>query len=137
VGTGQRTGIDRDRDGALDGDESMSGTDPGDPSSHPLLGVGGSSIATPGLRAVWPNPFRANATVDYTLPRGGAASVAVYDVLGREVRMLARSSSFTPGLHSVSWDGRATDGHSAATGVYFVRLKTDAGSWQRTVIRIR
>jgi hypothetical protein len=130
-------GLDRDRDGALDGDELLAGTDPGDPNSLPVLAVGGQPSPRPGFRAVWPNPFRTDATVDYALPRGGAASVVVYDLLGREVRVLARSSNFTPGVHRVSWDGRAADGHPVATGVYFLRLKTDGGSWQHALIRVR
>jgi hypothetical protein len=35
TGDGVRLGIDRDVDGALDGDESDAGTDPADPNSHP------------------------------------------------------------------------------------------------------
>jgi hypothetical protein len=34
-GSGVRAGIDRDLDGALDGDELLHGTDPADPSSKP------------------------------------------------------------------------------------------------------
>ncbi|MCE9575156.1 MAG: hypothetical protein K8W52_18535 [Deltaproteobacteria bacterium] len=34
-GAGERVGIDRDLDGARDGDEVLAGTDPADPSSHP------------------------------------------------------------------------------------------------------
>jgi YVTN family beta-propeller protein len=34
-GSGQRIGIDRDLDGALDGDERAAGTHPADPTSHP------------------------------------------------------------------------------------------------------
>lgn len=33
-GSGVRLGIDRDGDGALDGDERDAGTDPADPASH-------------------------------------------------------------------------------------------------------
>jgi hypothetical protein len=34
-GSGQRIGIDRDLDGALDGDERAAGSNPADPHSHP------------------------------------------------------------------------------------------------------
>jgi hypothetical protein len=33
-GSGERLGIDRDGDGALDGDEEDAGTDPADPNSY-------------------------------------------------------------------------------------------------------
>jgi hypothetical protein len=34
-GSGRRIGIDRDLDGALDGDERAAGSDPADPTSTP------------------------------------------------------------------------------------------------------
>jgi hypothetical protein len=37
LGSGRRIGIDRDLDGALDGDERAAGSDPADPSSTPWL----------------------------------------------------------------------------------------------------
>src|SRR5690606_11181113 len=51
-------------------------------------GVGGLP-ETYALSAVYPNPFRARATVTYALPAHGRVRVAVYDVLGREVAVLA------------------------------------------------
>ncbi len=136
-GSGQRMGIDRDRDAFKDGDELAAGTDPGDPASHPLAGVPGAITPTDGLRAVRPNPFRVAATVDFALARGGAVSVAVFDIMGREVRSLARAQWMAAGPQTLRWDGRATDGHAVATGVYFVRLSTAAGRWQRAVIRVQ
>jgi hypothetical protein len=41
-GSGARIGLDRDRDGALDGDERAAGTDPADPASRPAGGTRGT-----------------------------------------------------------------------------------------------
>jgi hypothetical protein len=37
----------------------------------------------------------------------------------------------------VTWDGRAADGRAAPAGIYFVRLRTDAGEWRRPLVRVR
>ncbi len=139
TGSGHRMGVDRDRDGYLDGDELVAGSDPGNPISTPLnAGVAGASSALRfALRAVRPNPFRDAAQVDFTLGRRSRISLAVYDVTGREVKRIARGLWLDAGPQSLRWDGRAESGAAAATGVYFVRLETEGGRFTRGLIRIR
>jgi cytochrome c peroxidase len=137
-GTGTRIGVDRDRDGYLDGDELDAGSDPGNPASTPInVGVAGGPGETPGLRAVRPNPFRSATDVSFVLSRPGRVDCAVYDVLGREVRSLARGLWLDAGARSLTWNGRRDDGGEAGAGVYFVRLRTADGSWTRAVVQVR
>jgi flagellar hook assembly protein FlgD len=86
---------------------------------------------------VKPNPFRAFTEVAFILGRAGRVDLTVYDVLGREVRPIARGVSLAAGPQSLRWDGRRADGSPAAAGVYFLRLKTEAATWTRPVIRVR
>jgi len=138
-GSGVRMGVDRDRDTYLDGDELDVGSDPGNPASTPLnVGVGpGATPVRTTLDFVGPNPFRGSTEVAFTLARRGPVDVVVYDVLGREVRALARGRSFEAGRQNLRWDGRDSQGRDAVSGVYFVRMKTDAGNWSRSVVRVR
>ena len=69
--------------------------------------------------AAWPNPTRGAATVAFGLAEGGAARVAVYDALGREVAVLA-DRAFGLGRHEVSVG-------TLSTGVYVVRVATAGG----------
>ena len=46
--------------------------------------------------------------------------VLVYDVAGREVRKLP-VGNLSPGEHQVVWDGRSSDGHQVASGIYLYR----------------
>jgi hypothetical protein len=136
-GLGRRMGVDRDRDNFLDFDEVLAGSDPGNPASTPNnVGVAGGPSATPGLRAVKPNPFRGATDVSFALARAGKVECAVHDVLGRRVRALARGEWRAAGLQSLHWDGHRDDGREAGAGVYFVRLGTADGSWSRVVVRI-
>jgi YVTN family beta-propeller protein len=137
-GSGHRMGIDRDRDGYLDGDELDARSDPGNPASTPL-NVGVRPGAGPdrfALRSIGPNPFRASTEVEFSLGRDGRVDLAVYDVMGREVRAVARGRFLAAGPQRLAWDGRRDDGGSASAGVYFIRLRTEGGAWSRPVVRI-
>ena len=80
----------------------------------------GAPTVLPGrLRAV-PNPARL-PTVRYELARDAAVKLAVYDVGGREVRLLVDDLEST-GVHRHQWDGRLGSGAPAPSGVYFARL---------------
>src|SRR5439155_207195 len=126
-GSGTRLGIDQDRDGYRDGDELDAGSNPANPSSTPAnVAV---EPATPreefALRSIKPNPFRTDLEVAFTLGRPGPVDLVVYDVLGREVRAVARGTRLTAGPQSLRWDGRDANGREAGAGVYFVRLRTE------------
>ncbi|MEM1042705.1 MAG: T9SS type A sorting domain-containing protein [Bacteroidota bacterium] len=83
------------------------------------------------LAPAYPNPFARRATVGFALPEAAAVRLAVYDVLGRTVAVLA-DSEMEAGRHAASFD--ATD---LAAGVYLVRL--EAGEQVRTqqITRLR
>jgi hypothetical protein len=72
----------------------------------------------------YPNPFNPTTTIEYSLPERAWVTLTVYDVSGRVVRVLDEGSRVA-GDHVAVWDGLASNGSPAASGVYFYRL--DAG----------
>jgi hypothetical protein len=137
-GTGRRIGLDRDRDGAMDGDELDAGTDPGDPNDTPTLaGVGPPLRGDFAMLGARPNPFRASTEIHFRLGARSPVTATVFDIMGREVRSLAKDQVFEAGEQMLRWDGRARGGRTVGPGVYFVRVKTDAVSWTRPIVRIR
>jgi YVTN family beta-propeller protein len=137
-GSGTRMGIDRDRDGYLDGDELDARSDPGNPASTPLnVGVPPGTSPDAGLRAARPNPFRSEAELEFVLAAPGAVDLRVFDVSGREVRALARGERFPAGLQRLHWDGRAADGRAVSAGVYYARLRLAGREWTKTLVRVR
>jgi hypothetical protein len=81
--------------------------------------------------SVSPNPFRGEGEVTLTLGRPSAVTVAVYDVLGRRVRVLA-SGRLDAGRHAVAFDGSALP-----AGVYVVRVEAGGAAAARTVTVLR
>ena len=136
-GAGQRMGLDRDRDTYLDGDELDAHSDPGNPLSTPgNVGVTGPGADHFTLRAVRPNPSRGAVEVLFSLGRRSRVDLVVYDLMGREVRAVARGLWLEPGEQSLRWDGRRGDGRVASPGVYFLRLASPGGTWTRPVVRL-
>ena len=134
-GSGTRMAIDRDRDGYPNGDEIAAGSDPANPASIPsFTGVGIVAPVT-GLEGARPNPFRGGTAIAWSLARDGDAEVAIYDVLGRSVRTLARGKA-TAGVHRIEWDGRTSGGRPAGAGLYFARLKAAGQEWTRTIVKL-
>ena len=83
------------------------------------------------LGAPAPNPLRGAGTVSFSLAAPGTARLALYDALGREVAVLA-DDAFGADVHQARLDTRAL-----ASGVYVLRLVTDAGVRARTVTVVR
>ena len=77
--------------------------------------------------SVSPNPFNPSTTIRFTLPRAMPVTAEVWSVAGARVRVLADEKTFAPGDNELRWDGRNDQGSPAASGVYFVRVKTQIG----------
>jgi hypothetical protein len=83
-----------------------------------------------------PNPFFRSTSVTMSIPQGGEATLAVYDVRGRLVRRLAAGTQ-SPGDHVVTWDGRDRNGRLVPAGTYFIRMDASGEAFTRKVVLIR
>ncbi|HEX6790362.1 MAG TPA: FlgD immunoglobulin-like domain containing protein [Candidatus Krumholzibacteria bacterium] len=86
----------------------------------------GAPIPQLELGANRPNPFNPRTTIPYYLRIGGRVQLAIYDPAGRLVRTLVDETQLH-GEHDVVWDGTDDRGATAASGVYFARLKDANG----------
>jgi hypothetical protein len=92
-------------------------------------GVGTDNTAKPfHIVSVSPNPFNPSTTVHFTLPAAMLVTVEIRSVTGARIRVLANEKPFGPGDNHLTWDGRTEQGSPAASGVYFIRLKTRLGA---------
>jgi hypothetical protein len=88
-----------------------------------------TALAEPPALSARPNPARAGTSISYRLAESGRVRLAVYDVTGRVVRVLADGLA-AAGVHAATWNGRGAAGESLPSGVYFVALE---GSGTATV----
>ena len=89
--------------------------------------------------AAGPVPFQNELDVYVSrsgVGNGAAARVAVYDVTGKEVRVLFEGGLPEAGRHS-TWDGRDPRGGRTASGVYFIRAVVGREQTSRSVFLLR
>lgn len=87
--------------------------------------------ATLRIEAAWPNPFRQQVQVAYTLDRPGPIRLAVVDVLGRTVAVLAEGLA-PGGTHEVVWEAAAWP-----PGLYLLRLTTPTDTQAHPLVHLR
>jgi len=73
------------------------------------------------LSPVFPNPFRGQTRISYSLKEAGYISLNVYNTKGQLIRNLC-SLTQSAASYQISWDGRDNSGMEVASGVYFIRM---------------
>lgn len=68
------------------------------------------------LQQNFPNPFKNETTIQFSIPGLGDVTLIVYDITGREIQNLFYKS-LNPGTHTVSFDGSQVN-----SGVYFYKI---------------
>ncbi len=86
--------------------------------------------------AAAPNPFRAATTLRLTLAREAHVDVAVYDLVGRRVRVLAHGVR-AAGEHALAWDGRDGAGRELGAGLYFACVESGGDVRRASVVKLR
>lgn len=91
--------------------------------SRPYVPPGGPS-SVPAALASFPNPARADVTVDFALAReADSIELSVYDLAGRPVRVLKKETNAPAGRYRVVWDGRNDAGSRVPSGLYFISMR--------------
>jgi photosystem II stability/assembly factor-like uncharacterized protein len=83
------------------------------------------------LEQNYPNPFNPSTTIDFSMASDARVSVAVYDVLGRQVDILV-DKRLAAGRYVVQWSPR-----DLASGIYFVRMMTESYQAVKKLIYLR
>jgi hypothetical protein len=73
----------------------------------------------------FPNPFNPSTTIKYDLPKDVSVNIRIYDLLGREVAVLAKDEFKKAGRYEINWNAS-----NMASGVYIYRI--EAGDYKST-----
>ena len=107
---------------------------PSDATATPYFPAGPTPAAL--LLDVHPNPCNSHAILRFELARREGASLSIYDVRGRQLRLLfARELDAGPGRSL--WDGCDGNGRTLPAGVYLCRLQTASQCVTRKLILLR
>jgi hypothetical protein len=109
------------------------------PGSPPATAVLAEVQALPpafSLAPNYPNPFNGETLVRFDLPAPAELKLAVYNLAGQELRVLAAGSR-AAGRHVLRWDGRDRQGRPLASGVYLCRLEAGERAATRKLLLLR
>ena len=78
----------------------------------------------------YPNPFKDNTRISFTLARQATVSIVIYDATLRPVRVLVDNQVLDAGDYTrkdngsdaIGWDGTSSSGEDLARGVYFCEI---------------
>lgn len=87
------------------------------------------------IAGAYPNPFTGATRIELVLPARAAVEAGIYDLSGRRVRALERST-LAPGRHTLRWDGRDERGARLPAGIYFLRASADGAERVRRLVRL-
>jgi len=71
------------------------------------------------LNQNYPNPFNPTTKIGFAIPKAGYVDLRVYDILGREVKVLL-SQQLNTGEYEIEFDAK-----NLASGMYYYRLQTN------------
>lgn len=103
-------------------------------SYSPLRSTGNLNDRLPrafSLHQNYPNPFNPATTIEFAMPVSGNVVLIIYDILGREVTVLVEGWQ-AAGWHTIQWDAG-----DVPSGIYFVRMQTQAFAKVRKVTVLR
>ncbi len=84
----------------------------------------------------FPNPFNPSTNIEFTLPKQGNVNIIVYNTLGQKIATLA-NGRFSPGAHSVKWNGRDSRGRAVASGIYLYRMRFNGQVVTKKMVLLR
>ncbi len=71
----------------------------------------------------YPNPFNPSTTIVYELDSPAQVSLSVYNMLGKQVKILVDKQQNANSEYRVIWNGKDEAGNDLSSGVYYVQLK--------------
>lgn len=113
------------------GDGGDGGDGGGGDNGEGSVGVGDENLVKFSLQQNYPNPFAGSTRIEFELPTTMRANVAVYDMTGRQVEVLAQGS-MSAGKHTVTFNAG-----QLASGMYICRLTTPLGTAVRRMTVVR
>src|SRR3990172_13287910 len=92
---------------------------------EPVGGVRAGTRAR--IEKAYPNPFNPSTTIQFSVPQSGPVRLGIFDIHGRQVATLV-NEAMNAGIYRIRWSGKDSGGADVASGVYFAKVQSRAGS---------
>lgn len=114
---------------------------PADPHVFEIGGVGvepaqGYFAAVASLDQNFPNPFRSETLLSYTIRSKGHVSLEIFTIDGRKVRTMMNQNQ-DMGNYKMLWDGNSDSGQQLGSGIYLCKLSTGGLTWIQKLVMTR
>ncbi len=96
--------------------------------SEPVSDISELADRVPGeysLQQNYPNPFNPSTTINFSLAKAGNVNLKIYDILGREVKVLVDQKPYQAGTYQITFDAS-----QLSSGIYFYQL--NSGDFKQT-----
>lgn len=84
----------------------------------------------------YPNPFNPVTTIGYYLPNEGSVNITIYDMMGREIKVL-QSGIQTPGHGKVQWNASNDKGQPVSAGVYLYQINIGGKMYSKKMVLLK
>ncbi len=88
------------------------------------------------IAAVYPNPFNASTTMQYSNLQVGDVFIRIVDVAGNHINTI-KIANQVPGTHLYKWKGTDYLGHHVHSGIYFLSVESSGTRKTRKVILLK
>lgn len=103
------------------------------PEDPDLVALGRTTVVE--FRAPFPSPASGDVAFGYTVGAEGPVELTIYDLGGRQVRVLFGPQA--PGPHQLVWDGRDRAGRMVGAGIYVAALTMGGQRFERRFALLR
>lgn len=83
-----------------------------------------------------PNPFNSSTAIKYQLPKPSHVRIEIFNIIGQKIATIVDRKQ-NAGYSIVHWDGKDTRGQSVGSGVYFIKMSTDAFTQSNKILLLK
>lgn len=84
----------------------------------------------------YPNPFNPITKIKFSLGENSKTELVVYDIMGKKIKSII-NGYLRRNTYELSWDSTNDYGKKVASGIYYLKLKTDNSNLTKKMILIR
>ncbi|HQC58605.1 MAG TPA: T9SS type A sorting domain-containing protein, partial [Candidatus Syntrophosphaera thermopropionivorans] len=72
---------------------------------------------------IYPNPFNPEVNISFSTATNNNVKINIYNIRGQKITTLY-DGKLSAGQHTFHWNGKDSNGRSAASGIYLLRVET-------------